>query len=145
MAGFGGLESVDTSGVEAGFEGLESVDTPGVVAGFGGHTLGRPPRSRTGIPAAFRYALAVSRRTVVVSSIRRSDHPSRPSARTCCCLLSPKTLLMAAKEHAFPAGVNVSAATCGGRFSGVDQWPVLGVHRGYVLAASPQADAGSFE
>src|SRR5713226_4796475 len=27
-----------------------SVDTSGVVAGFGGHTRGRPPRSRTGIP-----------------------------------------------------------------------------------------------
>src|SRR2546426_1047304 len=42
--------------------------------------------------------------------MRRSDHPSRPNARTCCCLLSPKTLLMAAREHAFLAGVNVSAA-----------------------------------
>ena len=29
-----------------------------------------------------------------------------------------------------PAGVNVSVATRGGRFSGVHQWPVLGVHRG---------------
>jgi hypothetical protein len=54
MAGFGGSESVDTSGVVAGFEGPRSVDTAGVVAGFGGHTLGRPPRSRTGIRAAFR-------------------------------------------------------------------------------------------
>src|SRR3954467_12717599 len=65
--------------------------------------------------------------------MRRSDHPGRPSASTCCCLLSPKTWLMAAKEHAFPAGVNVSAATCGGRFSGVHQWPVLGVHRGLSI------------
>ena len=54
MAGFGAPESVDTSGVVAGFEGAGSVDTSGVVAGFGGHTPGRPPRSRTGIPAAFR-------------------------------------------------------------------------------------------
>src|SRR5713101_9307816 len=54
MAGFGGPESVDTPGVVAGFEAPGSVDTPGVVAGFGGHTRGRPPRSRTGIPAAFR-------------------------------------------------------------------------------------------
>ena len=54
MAGFGRSESVDTSGVVAGFEGPRSVDTSGVVAGFGGHTPGRPPRSRTGIPAAFR-------------------------------------------------------------------------------------------
>jgi phage/plasmid-associated DNA primase len=37
---------------------------------------------------------------------------------------------MAAKEQVFLAGVNVSAATCGGRFSGVPHWPVLGVHRG---------------
>src|ERR1700687_5442792 len=65
--------------------------------------------------------------------MRRSDHPSRPSASTCCCLLSPKTLLMAAKEHAFLADVNVSAATCGGRFSGFHQWPVLGVHRGLTI------------
>jgi hypothetical protein len=54
MAGSGGPESVDTSRVVAGFEEPGSVDTPDVVAGFGGHTLGRPPRSRTGIPAAFR-------------------------------------------------------------------------------------------
>src|SRR4051812_26765984 len=54
MAGFAGPESVDTSGVVAGFDGPESVDTSSVVAGFGGHTLGRPPRSRTGTPAAFR-------------------------------------------------------------------------------------------
>ena len=90
------------------------MDTSAVVAGFGGQTLGRPPRSRTGIPAAFKYALAVSRRTVVACSMRRSDHPSRPSASTCCCLLSPKTLLMPATEHAFLADVNVSAAIGGG-------------------------------
>jgi hypothetical protein len=46
------------------------VDTSGVVAGLGGGRVrGRPPRSRTAIAAAFRYALAVS---------RRSDQPSRP-------------------------------------------------------------------
>src|SRR5436190_2528386 len=44
---------------------------------------------------------------------------------------------MAAREHAFPAGVNGSAATCGGRFSGVHQWPVLGVHRGRRAGVSP--------
>jgi len=38
---------------------------------------------------------------------------------------------MTATEPWFRADVNVSAATvCGGRFSGVDQWPDLGVHRG---------------
>jgi hypothetical protein len=56
-----------------------------VVAGFGGQTRGRPPRPRTGMPAAFRYSLAVSRRTPVEDSMRRSDHPSRPSAKTWCC------------------------------------------------------------
>ena len=74
--------------------------------------------------------------------MRRSDHPSRPSANTCCCLWSSKTFVMTAKEHRFPAGVNVSAATrCGGRFSGVHQWPVLGVHRG----ASPTDDSADAE
>ena len=51
MAGFES-GSVDTSTVVAGFDGPGSVDTPGVVAGFGGHSLGRPPRLRTAIPAA---------------------------------------------------------------------------------------------
>src|SRR5712692_2963705 len=74
--------------------------------------------------------------------MRRNDHPSRPSAGTCCCLLSPKTLLMAAKEHAFLAGVNVSAATRGGRFSGVHQWPVLDVHRGTRPASSKKKGGG---
>jgi len=53
VAGFARSESVDTSAEMAGFA-AGSVDTPGVVAGFGGHTRGRPPRPRTGIPAAFR-------------------------------------------------------------------------------------------
>jgi len=37
---------------------------------------------------------------------------------------------MPATELAFLADVNVSIATGNGRFSAVDQWPVLGVHRG---------------
>lgn len=46
--------SVDTGPMVAGFD-RESVDTPGVVAGFGGgQTRGRPPRARTGMPAALR-------------------------------------------------------------------------------------------
>jgi hypothetical protein len=52
--------------------------------------------------------------------MRRSDHPIRPRARICCCLLSSKTLLMSATEHAFLADVNVSIATANGRFSAVD-------------------------
>jgi hypothetical protein len=50
----GGPESVDTSAPVAGFA-SESVDTTPVVAGFGGgQTRGRPPRMRTGMPAARR-------------------------------------------------------------------------------------------
>ena len=48
-----------------------------------------------GIPAALRYALAVSRRTPVVCSIRRSGHPSRPNATTCSLFSVLKTLLHA--------------------------------------------------
>jgi hypothetical protein len=57
-------------------------------------------------------------------------------------------LLIAAREYAFPAGVNVSAATCGGRFSGVHQWPVLSVRRGrknkLPSAIANVTDAGVF-
>src|SRR5579864_2693282 len=88
-------------GARAGWTSTESVDTSGVVAGFGGgHTFGRPLVRRTAMPAARRYALAVSRRIPVASWMRRSDQPSRPNARTCCCLCSLRTLLMAAKDHA---------------------------------------------
>ncbi len=101
-------ESVDTSAVVAGFAGPESVDTPSEMAGFeprvGGHPLGngrfwrrRRPRPATAMPAAFRYALAVSRRTPVASSMRRSDQPSRPSASTCC-------LLLVAQDVGHPGG-----------------------------------------
>ena len=48
---------------------------------------------------------------------------------------------MTATEPRFRADVNVSAATaCGGRFSGVHQWPVMG-GSGYVpLSALAEAD-----
>src|SRR6266851_8872654 len=43
---------------------------------------------------------------------------------------------MPTKDHTVLAGVNVSVATwCDGRFSGVHQWPVLGVHRGTSVVA----------
>ena len=70
------------------------------MAAFGG---GRPqrPGPRIEIPAACRYALAVSRRTPVSAWIRRSDHPRRPSARTCSRFSLPKTF-------AIPPGDQVS-------------------------------------
>src|SRR5438876_2247448 len=69
--------------------------------------------------------------------MRRSDHPSRPSTRICCCVSLSKTLLMPATELAFRPDVNVSIATGNGRFSAVDQWPVLGVHRGRAFVRAP--------
>src|SRR6185437_6140788 len=73
-------ESVDTPALVAGFALSESVDTPPLMAGFGGQSRGLPPAALTATPAARRYPLAVSRRTPISASIRRSDHPSRPSA-----------------------------------------------------------------
>jgi hypothetical protein len=64
---------------------------------------------RTGMPTALRYSLIVSRRMPVRRSIWRSDHPRR-----------------------------VSAVSRGGRFSGVDQWRLLGVHRGHPQRSRPR-------
>src|ERR1035438_9172147 len=55
----------------AGFAAPESVITS--LAGFGARRP-QPLGGRTAIPAAFRYALAVSRRILVACCIRRSDH-----------------------------------------------------------------------
>jgi hypothetical protein len=52
-------------GARDGGRGHGSVDTsPGEIAGFAVASLGRP-RPRTGMPAAFKYALIVSRRMPV--------------------------------------------------------------------------------
>src|SRR5262249_11740962 len=86
------------------------------------------------IPAPFRYALAVSRRTPVACSMRRSGQPSRPKARICCRLSSPKILAMPTGEHGLIRRVNVlGRGYLTGRFSDVHDWPVLGVHRGFSL------------
>src|ERR1017187_5754341 len=85
-----GFRASGTTGI-VGFAAPESVITS--LAGFGSrrpHPLG----GRTAIPAVFRYALAVSRRILVACWIRRSDHPSRPRAKTCCFFFSFKTLAM---------------------------------------------------
>ena len=82
----------------------KSVDTP--LAGFG-----RWPHRRgaMAMPAAFRYALAVSRRTPMALSMRRSGHPSCPNAITCCRFSSLKTFAIPAATHASSACVNVLA------------------------------------
>src|ERR1700722_12181482 len=61
--------------------------------------------------------------------MRRSVQPSRPSASTCCFLVSLKTLAIPAGDHTVPAQ-STSRLSSYGRFSGVHVWPVLGVHRG---------------
>ena len=88
-----------------------SVDTSPEMAGFEARLGGRP-RPRTRIPAAFRYRLAVSRRTEVTASIRLKDQPSRPRLSTSCFLCSLKTLLIQAQKHDYYAFVNVSAGPC---------------------------------
>src|SRR5262249_35866100 len=85
------IKSVVTPASLAGFESAESVITP--LAGFADRRP-HPPDGRTAIPTAFRYAPAVSRRTPVACSMRRSVQPSFPSAITCCFFSSFKTLLM---------------------------------------------------
>jgi len=62
------------------------VDTAGTaMAGLAVRSLSRPG-PRTARPAARKCALAVSRRTPVCRSMRRSDQPSRANATICCCL-----------------------------------------------------------
>jgi hypothetical protein len=70
--------------------------------------------------------------------MRRSDQPSRPSATICCCRCWSKTLLMTATEPSAPAVVNASVAMRGGRFSGVDRWPVSSVYRGFTRVSNRQ-------
>src|SRR5512139_3873698 len=119
----GAGESVITSVEVAGFDPPGSVITGAEVAGFGGD----PPRPRTGMPAARRYSLAVSRRTPVSRWIRRSVQPSRPSASIWCRLSSLKTFAIPSADHRGPTTLSTSRRTTfSGRFSGDHQWPVLG-------------------
>jgi hypothetical protein len=102
------------------------------------NTHRRPPPARLADrdPGALRYALAVSRRTPVACSMRRSGHPSRPRARTWCFFSSPKILAIPAGDHRSRRRVNVlGRCYLTGRFSGVHDWPVLGVHRGSATTA----------
>src|SRR5215831_360702 len=62
--------------------------------------------------------------------MRRSDHPSRPNAMTCCLFSSLKTLLTSSEGIALALEVNVLNEVIVGRFSGDYVWPVLGDYRG---------------
>ena len=99
---------------EAGFPAPKSVITS--MAGFE-PALRSQPGGRTGIPAAFKYPAAVSRRTPVAPWMRRSVHPSRPKAITCCFFSSLKTLAISAEAISPHAAVNVP--------EWVSIWPVF--------------------
>src|SRR5215203_6047989 len=67
--------------------------------------------------------------------MRRKDQPSRPKAIICCRLSSLNTLLMAPEATCLAGDVNVPARLLlYGRFCGVHEWPLLGVHRGPISA-----------
>jgi hypothetical protein len=114
LEGFSGL-GLQASGITgmAGFAAPKSVITS--LAGFGSHRP-QPLGGRTAIPAAFRYALAVSRRILVACWMRRSDQPSRPRAKTCCFFSSFKTLAMPTEP------TSLRGIQCPGRYS---RWPVF--------------------
>ena len=76
----------------------------------------RRPGPRTAMPAAFRYALTVSRRTPVCCPMRRKDQPRRPSTMICYCFSSFNTLLMAREPKRLRYAVNVPNASTVGRF-----------------------------
>jgi hypothetical protein len=100
MAGFAviGLASASWPG----FAAVESVITS--VAGFAGSCCAEAPDARKAMPAAFKYPAAVSRRTPVLRWMRRSDHPNRPKAMTCCFFSSLKTLLTAMEDSLLHRG-----------------------------------------
>src|SRR5258706_15565176 len=62
--------------------------------------------------------------------MRRSDHPSRPKATTCCFFSSFKTLLTTTGGIALASTQRPECWIIVGRFSGDYVWPVLGDHRG---------------
>ena len=85
----------------AGFAGAESVDTSDVMAGFGGPSAAAARELAHRDPRRLqvrRWPSPDERRSP--ASIRRSDQPRRPSASTCCCFSSLKTLLIPARDHA---------------------------------------------
>src|SRR3989442_1725263 len=69
--------------------------------------------------------------------MRRSDHPSRPKAMTCCFFSSFKTLLTSTEGIALASTQRPECWLIVGRFSGDYAWPVLGDHRGISTLPAP--------
>src|SRR5947199_3282698 len=76
--------------------------------------------------------------------MRRSDHPNRPSAITCCFLSSLKTLLTLTQGNS-RVRINVLDQTFVGRFSSDNHWPHLSDYRGpgEVVEAVPIVVSGN--
>ena len=91
----------------AGFVVSGEVPPESVVTSMAGFAVRTQPGARTWMPVAFRYPLAVSRRTPVACSMRRKDQPSRPKAIICCRLSSLNTLLMSLEATLPLSVVNV--------------------------------------
>jgi hypothetical protein len=86
------------------------------LAGFAGIRFPQKRGSRTTMPAAFRQALAVSRRAPVACSMRRKGHPSFPSAMTCCFFFFAQDI-----AHAEEAYKHSLRSQCPGLY----RWPVF--------------------
>src|SRR5437763_14589439 len=74
--------------------------------------------------------------------MRRSDHPNRPSAITCCFLSSLKTLLTLTQGNS-RVRINVLDQTFVGRFSSDNHWPHLSDYRGHIARYRPESSASS--
>src|SRR6185437_1909105 len=116
--------------------------------GVGGHLhrggrIWRWPHGRPSAGAPHRDAgrPQIGARRLAADARCRFDAAQRPpeaaEREDCCRLDSLKTLLMSGEGPSRPRRrQRLGLAIAGGRFSGVHQWPVLGVHRGARLAYS---------
>jgi hypothetical protein len=131
MASRNGSQAV-ADGIRLGFSAARPVDstpnpvvTSSALAGFAGGRRPHAPGGRTAIPAAFRYAPAVSRRTPVSCSMRRSGDPSRPRGNHLLFCRFAQDVAHIDEGYMPHAEINVPGLTPVGRFSD-PHWPVLG-------------------
>ena len=133
--------SVDTSSEMAGLDPPESVDTPCVVAGFAGpgsvdtspEMAGFEARLGPAAPTAHRHPggleipagrLAADRRSLPRSAAATSPAAPAPILAASC---RRSRRCSSRRRNTTPT----PPASPNGRFSGVHQWPVLGVARGH--------------
>src|SRR6266567_34632 len=112
------------------------------MAGFEGLWRPHPPGRRSAMPAPRRYSPAVSRRTPVACSMRRSDQPSRPNAMTCSRFSLLKTWLMSTEAN-FPLRQLCLKPSPYGRFSLDHLWLLLRDHRGLGRFGTVDEAAGA--